>query len=66
MHVKVDSRGFPESICMPESKSIRGWGGHHKLLRFQNLNVAGVNATLFHSCPSFLSNKTEYMFPLSK
>jgi hypothetical protein len=65
MHVKVDSRSFPESICTPESKSIRGWGGHHKLLLFWNPNVAGANATPFHSCPSFLSNK-KYTFPLSK
>jgi hypothetical protein len=34
MHMKVDARSFPESICMPESKSIRGRGGHHKLLLF--------------------------------
>jgi hypothetical protein len=32
--MKVDSRSFPESICTPESKSIRDWGGHHKLLLF--------------------------------
>jgi hypothetical protein len=64
--MKVDSRSFPKSICMPESKSIRGRGGHHKLLLFGNLNAAGVNATLFRSYPSFLSNKTEYMFPLTK
>jgi hypothetical protein len=55
--MKVDARNFPESICMPESKSIRGRGGHHKLLLFWNLNVTGVNATPFHSCPSFLSKK---------
>jgi hypothetical protein len=66
MHKKVDSRCFPESICTPESKSIRGQGSQHKLLLFWNPNVAGVNATSFCSCPSFLSNKTEYMFPLSK
>jgi hypothetical protein len=64
--MKVDSRNFPESICTPESKSIRGWGGHHKLLLFWNSNVTGANATPFHSCPSFLSNKTKYTFPLSK
>jgi hypothetical protein len=64
--MKVDSRSFPESICTLESKSIRGRGGHHKLLLFWNPNVADVNATPFHSCPSFLSNKTEYTFPLSK
>jgi hypothetical protein len=64
--MKVDSKIFSESICTPESKSIRGRGGSHKLLLFWNLNVAGVNATLFHSCPSFLSNKTEHMNPLSK
>jgi hypothetical protein len=64
--MKVDARSFPESICMPESKSIRGRGGHHKLLLFWNPNVTGTNATLFRSCPSFLSNKTEYTFPLSK
>jgi hypothetical protein len=34
MHMKVDSRSFPESICMSESKSIRGQGSHHKLLLF--------------------------------
>jgi hypothetical protein len=63
--MKVDSRSFPESICMHESKSIRGRGGRHKLLLFWNLNAASVNATPFR-CPSFLSNKTEHMFPLSK
>jgi hypothetical protein len=66
MHIKVDSRSFPESICTPESKSIRGRGGRHKLLLFQNPNVTDANATLFRSCPSFLSNKIEYSFPLSK
>jgi hypothetical protein len=66
MHMKVDSRSFPESICTSESMFIRGRGGHHKLLLFWNPNVTGVNATLFHSCPSFLSNKIEHMFPLSK
>jgi hypothetical protein len=64
--MKVHSRSFPESICTPESKSISGRGGHHKLLLFWNPNVAGVNATPFCSCPSFLSNKTEHMNPLSK
>jgi hypothetical protein len=64
--MKVDSMSFPESICTPESKPIRGWGGRHKLLLFWNLNVTGANATPFHSCPSFLSNKTKHMFPLSK
>jgi hypothetical protein len=64
--MKVDSRIFSKSICTPKSKSIRGRGGRHKLLLFWNLNVAGVNATLFHSCPSFLSNKIEYTFSLSK
>jgi hypothetical protein len=64
--MKVDSRSFLESICTPESKSIRGRGGSHKLLLFWNPNVTGVNATPFHSCPLFLSNKTEYTFPLSK
>jgi hypothetical protein len=64
--MKVDSRSFLESICTPESKSIRGRGGRHKLLLFWNPNAAGANATLFHSCSSFLSNKTEHMFPLFK
>jgi hypothetical protein len=64
--MKVDSRSFPESICMPKFKSIRGQGGRHKLLLFWNPNVADVNATLFHCCPSFLSNKTEYTSLLSK
>jgi hypothetical protein len=64
--MKVDSRSFPESICTPESKSIHGQGGRHKLLLFWNLNVTGANATPFRSCLSFLSNKTEHMFPLSK
>jgi hypothetical protein len=45
---------------------MRGWGGHHKLMLFWYPNVAGANATPFHSCPSFLSNKTECTFPLSK
>jgi hypothetical protein len=64
--MKVDSRSFPESICTTESKSIRGRGGRHKLLLLWNPNVTGANATPFHSCPSLLSNKIEYMFPLSK
>jgi hypothetical protein len=64
--MKVDSRNFPKSIYMPESKSIRGRSGRHKLLQFWNLNVASANATPFPSCPSFLSNKTECTFPLSK
>jgi hypothetical protein len=66
MHMKVDSRNFPESICTPESKSIRDRGGCHKLLLFWNPNVTSANATLFRSCPLFLSNKTEHMNPLSK
>jgi hypothetical protein len=64
--MKVGSRTFPESICMPESKSIRGRGSHRKLLLFCNPNVTGANATPFPSCPSFLSNKIEHTFPLSK
>jgi hypothetical protein len=32
--MKVDSRNFPESICTPESKSIRDQDGCHKLLLF--------------------------------
>jgi hypothetical protein len=66
MHIKVDSRIFPESICMPESEFILGRGGRHKLLLFWNPNVTGANVTPFPSCPSFLSNKTEHTFPLSK
>jgi hypothetical protein len=31
---EIDSRSFSESICMPESMSIHGRGGHHKLLLF--------------------------------
>jgi hypothetical protein len=64
--VKVDSRYFLESICMPESKFIRGRGGRHKLLLSCNPNVANANANLFSSCPLFLRNKIECMFPLSK
>jgi hypothetical protein len=64
--MKVDSRRFPESICTPESKSIRGRGVRHKLLLFWNPNVTGMNATQFNSCLSFLSNKIEHMFPLCK
>jgi hypothetical protein len=64
--MKVDTRSFPESICTPKSKSIRGRGDRQKLLLFWNLNATGVDATLFRSCLSFLSNKTEHMFPLSK
>jgi hypothetical protein len=60
--MKVDSRSFPESISTPKSKSIRGRGGHHKLLLFCNPNVSGANATPFHSCPSFLSNKQSTHF----
>jgi hypothetical protein len=66
MHMKVDSGSFSESICMPESQSIRGRGSHHKLLLFWNPNVTDVNATLFPSCPLFLSNKIEHTFSLSK
>jgi hypothetical protein len=64
--MKLDSRSFLESICTPKSKSIRARDGRHKLLLFWNPNATGANATPFHSCPSFLSNKTEHMFPLSK
>jgi hypothetical protein len=64
--MKIDSRSFPECICMPESKSIHGWGGCHKLLLYWNVNVSGTNTTPFCSCPSFLSNKIEYTFLLSK
>jgi hypothetical protein len=64
--MKVDSRSFPESICTPKSKSIRGRGGHHKLLLFWNLNVTDANVIPFRSCSSFLSNKMEHMFPMSK
>jgi hypothetical protein len=64
--MKVDSRSFSESICTPESKSICCQGDRHKLLLFWNPNVASANATLFRSCLPFLSNKTEYTFPLSK
>jgi hypothetical protein len=64
--MKVDSMTFPESICTLGSKSIRGRGGLHKLLLFWNSNVVDANAAPFRSCPSFLSNKIEYMFPLSK
>jgi hypothetical protein len=64
--MNVDSRSFPKSICTPESKFIRGRGGHHKLLLFWNPNVTSANAVLFSSYPSFRSNKTEHMFPLSK
>jgi hypothetical protein len=64
--MKVDSRSLPESSYIPESKSIHGRGGRHKLLLFWNPNVTGVNASLFCSCPSFLTNKTEHMYPLSK
>jgi hypothetical protein len=63
--MKVDFGRFLESICTPISKSTRGQGGRDKLLLFRNLNVTGMNATLFRSCPSFLSNKTEHMFSLS-
>jgi hypothetical protein len=52
--------------CTPESKSIRGRRGRHKLLLFWNPNVTGTNSTPFPSYPLFLSNKTEHMFPLSK
>jgi hypothetical protein len=64
--MQVDSRSFLESISTHESKSIRGRSGRHKLLLFWNPIVIGVNATRFRSCPLFLSNKTEYTFPLSK
>jgi hypothetical protein len=64
--MKVHSRSFLESICTLESKSILGWGGRHNLLLFCKLNVTGMNATLFSSYPSFLSNKTKHMFPLSQ
>jgi hypothetical protein len=64
--MNLDSRSFQKNICMPESKSIRGRGGCHELLLFWILNVAGANATPFASCLSFLSNKTEQTFPLSK
>jgi hypothetical protein len=34
MHMKANSRSFPESICTPKSKSIRGRGDRQKLLLF--------------------------------
>jgi hypothetical protein len=64
--MKVDSRSFLESICTPKSRSICGQGSHHNLLLFWNLNVADVNVTPFPFYPSFLSNKIEHNFPLSK
>jgi hypothetical protein len=64
--MKVDSRNFLGSICTSESKSIRGRGGRHKLLLFWYPNVISANATPIPSYPSFLSNKTEHMFSLSK
>jgi hypothetical protein len=64
--MKLDSRSFPESIFTPKSRSICGRGGYHKLLLFWNPNATGVNATPFPSYPSFLSNKIEHTFPLSK
>jgi hypothetical protein len=64
--MNLDSRSFLESICTPESKSIGGRGGRHKMLLFWNPNVIGANTTPFPSCPSFLTNKTEHKFPLSK
>jgi hypothetical protein len=64
--MKVDYGNSPESVCMPESKSIHVRGGRHKLLLFCNLNVTSANANLFRSCLSFLSNKTQHMNPLSK
>jgi hypothetical protein len=64
--MKLDSMSFPKSIYTPEYKSIRDRGGRHKLLLLWNSNVTGVNVTLFLSCPSFLSNKIEHMFVLSK
>jgi hypothetical protein len=64
--MKVYSRSFTESICMPESKSIRGRGSRHNFLLYWNPNVTSANGTPFPSCPSFISNKIEHMFPLSK
>jgi hypothetical protein len=64
--MKVDYMSFSESIYTPKSKSIRDQDGRHKLLLFWNPNVTGVNATPFHYCPSFLSNKTECVLSLSK
>jgi hypothetical protein len=64
--MKVNSRSFVESICTSESKSICGGGGCHKLLLFWNPNVIRTNLTLFPSCSSFLSNKREHTFLLSK
>jgi hypothetical protein len=43
--MKLDSRRFPESICTPESMSIYGRGGCHKLLLFWNPNVTGTKCT---------------------
>jgi hypothetical protein len=64
--MKVNLRSFPKSICTPEFKSICGQGSHHKVMLFWNPNVTGTNATPFPSCPSFLSNKMEHKFTLSK
>jgi hypothetical protein len=57
MHMKVDSMSFPESICTPESMSIWGRGGRHKLILFWNLNVTDVNATPFCSCLNKMNKK---------
>jgi hypothetical protein len=64
--MKVDFMSFLESICMPKSKYICDPDDHPNLLLFWNPNVAGANATPFPSRLSFLINKTEHTFSLSK
>jgi hypothetical protein len=43
--MNLDSRSFQKNICMPESKSIRGRGGCHKLLLFLSVIPKQQNRT---------------------
>jgi hypothetical protein len=64
MHMNLDSMRFPESICTPESKSIRGRGERHKLQLFWNPNVTGVkcNSVSFLSAIPKQQNRTHVPF----
>jgi hypothetical protein len=59
--MKVDAKRFLESICTPEFKSIRGRGGSQAAaVQESECRRRECNSV------SFLSNKMEHMFPLSK
>jgi hypothetical protein len=55
----LHSRSVSKTVSIPKDLGRRcDWRTCH--------SRHGANATLFRSYPSFLSNKIEHMFPLSK